>query len=98
MLASSSLSPLAPVQSNCVDQSDSDLVGYTRKLFDKMPQPIMTFPWSEAPSIFQSLLFGFVSTIAKYICLFLNTMSVSIVNKQKYLGFFGTGLKISEIQ
>ncbi|KAJ4800858.1 embryo defective 1273 [Rhynchospora pubera] len=60
----------------------SDLVGYTREVFDKLPQPIKNFPWSEALSIFQILLFGLVSTVTKYIGLPL--LAISSLSEMAY--------------
>ncbi|KAJ1701655.1 hypothetical protein LUZ63_001434 [Rhynchospora breviuscula] len=72
----------AAVWSNRCNGLHSDIVGYTRKVFDKVPQPIKTFPWSEALSIYQSLLFGLVSTLTKYIGLPL--LAISSLSEMAY--------------
>ncbi|KAJ3706055.1 hypothetical protein LUZ61_009760 [Rhynchospora tenuis] len=72
----------APGRSIRCDAFHSDIVGYTRKVFDKLPQPIKTFPWSEALSIFQSLVLGLVSTVTKYIGLPL--LAISSLSEMAY--------------
>ncbi|KAK8943266.1 hypothetical protein KSP39_PZI009240 [Platanthera zijinensis] len=60
------------------------LVDYAQKLFDDLPQPVKSFPWSRAVKNFFRLIFDLSCAVAKYLSV--PVLAISSLSEMSYCG------------